>query len=56
MSGILSERLLTLSITGDLSVLNKFIPALNATISISNISPLLLIPLAKFAATLSAFV
>ena len=31
-------------------------PALNATISISKISPLLLIPLAKFAATLRAFV
>ena len=55
-SGMLSDILFSRSLTGDLSVLNKLIPALNATISISKISPLLLIPRAKFAATLRAFV
>ncbi|MEJ6809125.1 MAG: hypothetical protein QNK69_02240 [Amylibacter sp.] len=34
ISGMLSDILLIRSITGDLSVLNKLIPALNATISI----------------------
>ena len=55
-SGMLSYILFRRSLTGDLSVLNKLIPELNATISISKISPLLLITHAKFAATLRAFV